>query len=349
MTALYFAIGSITISVLIWLLARYGSPTLNARAPESRVPIGLQYSDLVDWLKTQEDQLPIVAGAESRILLAGPSKDGNGLNPKGQDNKTPVSILHIHGFSACRQETAPVAEQLANRLGAHLVEARLAGHGLTSQAMEASAEDWLQSVTDGMDLAHRLGERVLIIGTSTGAPLGCWAAKVLAERYGSPLAMMYMAPNFGINQSFAWLLTLPGSRFFIPLILGATRTWEAESEAVAKYWSTSYSTLAVIEMQKVVDWFEAQSPASWNMPLGIMLGDLDPTISAKKALRVLEKWGDPRSKRLPIPEQETMAQHVFAGDIAGPDLTTYCVDQFELFAKECLTAKHSPFAAELSP
>ena len=349
MTALYFAIGSITISVLIWLLARYGGPTLNARAPESRVPIGLQYSDLVDWLKTQEDQLPIVAGAESRILLAGPSKDGNGLNPKGQDNKTPVSILHIHGFSACRQETAPVAEQLANRLGAHLVEARLAGHGLTSQAMEASAEDWLQSVTDGMDLAHRLGERVLIIGTSTGAPLGCWAAKVLAERYGSPLAMMYMAPNFGINQSFAWLLTLPGSRFFIPLILGATRTWEAESEAVAKYWSTSYSTLAVIEMQKVVDWFEAESPASWNMPLGIMLGDLDPTISAKKALRVLEKWGDPRSKRLPIPEQETMAQHVFAGEIAGPDLTTHCVDQFELFAKECLTAKHSPFAAELSP
>ena len=349
MTALYFAIGSITISVLIWLLARYGGPTLNARAPESRVPIGLQYSDLVDWLKTQEDQLPIVAGAESRILLAGPSKDGNGLNPKGQDNKTPVSILHIHGFSACRQETAPVAEQLANRLGAHLVEARLAGHGLTSQAMEASAEDWLQSVTDGVDLAHRLGERVLIIGTSTGAPLGCWAAKVLAERYGSPLAMMYMAPNFGINQSFAWLLTLPGSRFFIPLILGATRTWEAESEAVAKYWSTSYSTLAVIEMQKVVDWFEAQSPASWNMPLGIMLGDLDPTISAKKALRVLEKWGDPRSKRLPIPEQETMAQHVFAGEIAGPDLTTHCVDQFELFAKECLTAKHSPFAAELSP
>lgn len=349
MTALYFAIGSITISVLIWLLARYGGPTLNARAPESRVPIGLQYSDLVDWLKTQEDQLPIVAGAESRILLAGPSKDGNGLNPKGQDNKTPVSILHIHGFSACRQETAPIAEQLANRLGAHLVEARLAGHGLTSQAMEASAEDWLQSVTDGMDLAHRLGERVLIIGTSTGAPLGCWAAKVLAERYGSPLAMMYMAPNFGINQSFAWLLTLPGSRFFIPLILGATRTWEAESEAVAKYWSTSYSTLAVIEMQKVVDWFEAQSPASWNMPLGIMLGELDPTISAKKALRVLEKWGGPRSNRLPIPEQETMAQHVFAGDIAGPDLTTHCVDQFELFAKECLIAKHSPFAAELSP
>ena len=102
-------------------------------------------------------------------------------------------------------------------------------------------------------------------------------------------------------------------------------------------------------MQKVVDWFEAQSPASWNLPLGIMLGDLDPTISAKKALRVLEKWGDPRSKRLPIPEQETMAQHVFVGDIAGPDLTAHCVDQFELFAKECLTDELSPSTTQSSP
>ena len=93
MTALYFAISSATTSVLHLAVCSYGGPTLNARAPESRVPIGLQYSDLVDWLKTQEDQLPIVAGAESRILLAGPSKDGNGLNPKGQVNKTPPPCL----------------------------------------------------------------------------------------------------------------------------------------------------------------------------------------------------------------------------------------------------------------
>ena len=39
-----------------------------------------------------------------------------------------------------------------------------------------------------------------------------------------------------------------------------------------------------------------------------------------------------------------MAQHVFVGDIAGPDLTAHCVDQFELFAKECLTDELSPFA-----
>jgi hypothetical protein len=52
---------------------------------------------------------------------------------------------------------------------------------------------------------------------------------------------------------------------------------------------------------------------------------------------------------LPIPEQETMAQHVFVGDIAGPDLTAHCVDQFELFVKECLTDELSSFTAQSSP
>ena len=113
MTELTFATCLVLIGAIIWLFARHAGPTLNARAPESRVPAGLNHPELIDWLKTQEAALPIVAGAEARILLASPSKDGNRLNPKEQHDKTPVSILHIHGFSACRQETAPVAEQLA--------------------------------------------------------------------------------------------------------------------------------------------------------------------------------------------------------------------------------------------
>ena len=116
MTELTFAIGLVLLGIIIWLFARHAGPTLNAGAPQSRVPAGLNHAELIGWLETEEASLPIVPGAESRILLASPSRDGNGLDTKEQNNKTPVSILHIHGFSACRQETAPVAEQLADRL-----------------------------------------------------------------------------------------------------------------------------------------------------------------------------------------------------------------------------------------
>jgi hypothetical protein len=142
-----------------------------------------------------------------------------------------------------------------------------------------------------------------------------------------------MAPNFGIKQSYAWLLTLPGSGWFLPLLLGRTRSWTPESEAVAKYWSTSYPIQAVIEMQKVVRWFNRQSPRSWTTPMAIMLGDLDPTISAKKALATLNRWPHPASRRLPLPGETTLAEHVFAGDICGPGRTQDCVNAFEQFIR----------------
>ena len=87
MTELTFATGLVLLGVIIWLFARHAGPTLNARAPESRVPTGLNHSELIDWLETEEAALPIVAGAESRILLASPSKDGSGLNPKDRTTK----------------------------------------------------------------------------------------------------------------------------------------------------------------------------------------------------------------------------------------------------------------------
>jgi esterase/lipase len=222
---------------------------------------------------------------------------------------------------------------LAHRLQANLVEVRLAGHGLKKEVMQASAEDWLQSVTNATDIAHRLGHQMIILGTSTGAPLGCWAAKALETQFGRPMAIVYMAPNFGIKQSYAWLLTLPGSEWFLPLLLGRTRSWTPESEAVAKYWSTSYPLQAVIEMQKVVRWFNRQSPRSWTTPMAIMLGDLDPTISAKKALVTLKRWPHPASCRLPLPGETTLAEHVFAGDICGPGRTQHCVNSFEQFIR----------------
>jgi hypothetical protein len=51
------------------------------------------------------------------------------------DDRTEWVVVALHGFSATRQETAPLAEIVASRLGANLFEARLAGHGLTENAL----------------------------------------------------------------------------------------------------------------------------------------------------------------------------------------------------------------------
>ncbi|NDG92194.1 MAG: hypothetical protein EBY55_03535 [Gammaproteobacteria bacterium] len=58
MTELTFAIGLLLLGIIIWLFARHAGPTLNAGAPQSRVPAGLNHAELIDWLKTQEAALP---------------------------------------------------------------------------------------------------------------------------------------------------------------------------------------------------------------------------------------------------------------------------------------------------
>jgi esterase/lipase len=306
-------------------------PQLNAAEKNSRVPKNLAVSALARWLRQEEENLSkIIEGAEARVVYFDPD----------QPRTTEFVFLNIHGFSACRQETAPIAETLAKGLQANLVELRLAGHGLNQDAMTAAAEDWLQSVTDGFDLASRLGRKTILIGTSTGAPLACWADRVLGPVYGQPFAHLMMSPNFKINTPFDFILTLPLAEYFVPLILGRTRSWTPENELAAKFWTSSYDIQAVIEMQKVVDWFRRQPKSSWKTPMAMMVMDQDPTISSKAAKQVFEKWCSPDKQHLAIKDDPNAISHVFAGAIAGPHRTESTIKSFRDFLSKLIASTH---------
>ncbi|MBT7333649.1 MAG: hypothetical protein HN856_04660 [Gammaproteobacteria bacterium] len=297
-------------------------PRLDATARTSRVPLNLSPQGLRDWLYQEEkSQRHVIDGAEARIVF----------HNSAEPDSTEFVFLNIHGFSACRQEIAPVAEDLAAQLQANLIELRLAGHGLRKDTMQAAAEDWIQSVTDGFDLAHQLGQKTILVGTSTGAPLACWADRVLGPIYRRPFAHLFIAPNFKVNNPFAFILTLPFAEYFVPWVLGKTRSWTPEDEPTARFWTTHYDIQAVIEMQKVVDWFRRQSPTSWTTPMAMMVMDRDPTISAKAAKQVFKHWRSKHKMHPAIEEQPDERSHVFTGAIAGPhrtQATVKCLSDF---------------------
>ena len=302
-------------------------PKLSNQTPTSRVPQNLPVKDLSGWLRDYEAQQPLVVdGGAARIRYQDPE------NP----TQTPFAFLGIHGFSACRQETAPVTQRLADDFNANLIEARLAGHGLTENGMDCPAEDWLASVVDSYDLACRLGEQVILVGTSTGAPLACWADRKLRQSYRAPFAHLFMAPNFKINNPFDFLLTMPFAESIVPRLLGRTHSWTPENEAAARYWTSTYDIQAVIEMQKVVDWFRAQPARAWTTPMAMMVMDNDPTISAKAAKRVYQQWQTDDKAHLCILTEPDAIAHVFAGDIAGPERTEHTIDAFSGFLKSLI-------------
>jgi esterase/lipase len=316
-TTMLFAL--VILSLLLLLVPR---PTLNPRPPASLVPSELSLTDLKAWLETQEALHPhVITGAEARIRFA----------DKEPLQKTSYAILHIHGFSACRQETAPVTDEIADNFGCNLVEVRLAGHGLSKNVMKASAEEWLQSVVNGYDIAGQLGHNIIIIGTSTGATLAAWATAMLQKRPDQITALLLMSPNFRVNSRFDFLLTLPAAQIWIPWILGRERHWQPENELVAKYWSSRYPTQAVIEMQKVVSWFRKQNLNAYHTPLALMYMKNDPTIDPVAAVRGFEQWGAVQKQLIPVTVNGEDAEHVFAGALSKTDRTAWCVRQFHDF------------------
>src|SRR6478752_7796492 len=88
-------------------------------------------------------------------------------------HKTPLSLVYIHGFSASRKDIAPVIESLAGTLGANAFLTRLAAHGRATSAEFATVtpQDWLNDAREALAIGRRVGDRVILIGTSTGALL----------------------------------------------------------------------------------------------------------------------------------------------------------------------------------
>lgn len=314
------------LGLLIGLFLVGPRPRLNPTAPTTRVPASLTGIDLDNWLIGSEARVSnIVDGAEARIVWHNPAKP----------EPTPLCFLYVHGFSASRQETAPVTELLAARYNANIFDTRLEGHGLGEGGMTCSAEHWLQSMVDAWEIASRLGERVVIVATSNGAPLSVWLASQpgVSDKIA---AMLFMAPNFKIRQRFSSLLTWPWARYWVPKVIGPVQEWEPETEAHGKYWTPRYSTDAVIEMQKVVDWAKKQNLSRFKIPLAMMYLRNETTVDPDAAIAALNRWGSDIKKTIPVEPDGDAEGHVFAGHLTGAHRTDWTVDEFAEFLETAL-------------
>ena len=280
---------------------------------EPAVAAAVLPDDLTGWLDERErqvaDQYGLVPGTEKRITWF------------GERRRTPYSVLYLHGFSATRQETAPLAETVASALGANLFETRLTGHGRQSRPLtDVRAEDWLQDAAEALAIAAELGERVVVIGTSTGATL---AAAMLDHPAMGPVdTIVMLSPNFAPNDRNAAWLTRPAGPLLARLLVGETRSWEPYNDDQARFWSTSYPLDAAVEMMRLVDYANRQLPASISPRLLMFYSKEDTVISPQAALQVFESTVAPRKALIEIANPGDPSHHVLAGNVLSRQKTT---------------------------
>ena len=237
------------------------------------------------------------------------------------DVRTAYAVVNLHGFSATRQETAPLAERVAVSLAANLFETRLSGHGHSERPMHAvRAEDWLADTAEALAIGARLGEKVVVIGTSTGGTLAL--AMSNHETAAAVSDIVLISPNLQPRDGNARWLTRPAGPLIARFIAGDTRSWEAHNELQARYWSTSYPIEAAVEVMRLVDALNAGLPLELHQNLLVLQSPDDQVVSPQATRHAFERISAPRKQLIEIEDAEDPSKHVLAGDILAPESTS---------------------------
>src|SRR5664280_2002838 len=122
--------------------------------------------------------------------------------------KTKVAFLYLHGFSASQAEGDPVHKDLAKKYQANLFLSRLAEHGIDrgdSSMINLKAGEYEASAEKALAIAEKLGDEVIVIGTSAGGTLSLF----LASRHPEIKAIILYSPCVRLYDKTAVILDKP--------------------------------------------------------------------------------------------------------------------------------------------
>ena len=250
--------------------------------------------------------------------------------------KTPYAVVYLHGFSATRQETAPLSADVARALGANLFETRLHGHGLPGDSLgNVTAKDWLTDAADAMEIGRRLGDSVIVIGASTGGTLAVWLATLPRTMRPNLSALILVSPNFGPRDPMAAVLTLPWAARVLPAFI-PTREWTAGNDEQKRYWTMRYPSTALFPMQAMVEHVRARSVDGYDTPTLTFYNADDHVVDATRTVAWLDRvraTSSAREERVVVTPRSGEDGHVLAGRIVAPSQTAVFRDRIVAFAR----------------
>jgi alpha-beta hydrolase superfamily lysophospholipase len=273
-------------------------------------------TDLEQYVaKSEAPFRDIIPGAEKTIRWAGE-----------KDAKTPFSVIYLHGFSATRQETAPLADLVALELGANLFYTRFTGHGRSGDdaMLDGSVNAWLNDTHEAIEIGRRLGHEVLVIGVSTGATAATWAATQPIAQHVA--AFVLISPNFAPADSMTRLLLWPWGTQLAELLVGQERCWKPHNERHATYWTHCYPTRALSPMMGLVSLTNSLDLGTIDTPMLVIYSPADQVVSVRGLEESFAKIGAARKYLAPYDNAADPDQHVLAGDILSPNSTEALAD-----------------------
>jgi pimeloyl-ACP methyl ester carboxylesterase len=238
--------------------------------------------------------------------------------------KTKYAIVYLHGFSASYMEGDPVHRQLAREFGCNLYLSRLADHGIdtTEVLLQFTTDRFWNSAKEALAIGKALGERVILVSTSTGGTV----ALLLAAQYPDDVAaLINISPNIALRDPAAFLLNDPWGLQIARLVLGNNyREWQGSEERL-KYWNNKYRLESLVQLEELVETSMVPETFSKITQPSLTLyyfkndqeQDTEVSVSAMQKMHALLATPDSLKVSVPMPNA---GAHVMASPLTSKDV-----------------------------
>ena len=280
--------------------------------------------DLDQYLRDREARFTdIRPGTHKTILWAEPQTRA----------KTPLALIYLHGFAASRQEISPVTETIAKSLGANLFQTRLSGHGRSATAMaNVSVNTLVNDAVEALEIAKAIGNKVIVVATSTGATLAGWLAA--HDRDKAIAALILISPNFGLKRSESELMLLPWGRLILKLVQGDQYSFAPLNKLQERYWTTSFPSQALLPMMGLVKITREKYLKQIRQPVLVIYSPKDTVVSIAAIEQHYNQLAAAPKKLLAIPSSGDPQNHVLTGDIMSPQTTGRVIGEITRFVRQ---------------
>jgi pimeloyl-ACP methyl ester carboxylesterase len=304
-----------TIPILILLIIYLAGPNPSDPIFDLTLPaVPSEPDSLEKYVAGREEKHNVKPANEAEIVWYDSSK-----------RQTPYAVLYLHGFSASKAEGDPIHKSFAKDFGCNLYLSRLSDHGIdtTESLLFFTADRAWNSAKEALAIASKLGEKVIVIGTSTGSTLGL---KLAAEYPDIVAALVNLSPNIEIKNGAAFLLNNPWGLYIARAVMsGKYRITSATTEH-ARYWNKKYRLEAAVELQELLEQtmhdgtFSRITQPSLTLYYYKTEAEQDPEVRVSAMLDMHNKLGTPPSLKeaKAIPES---GAHVIGSSLTSKDVS----------------------------
>ena len=240
--------------------------------------------------------------------------------------KTPYVIVYLHGFSASQEEGNPVHRNIAGQFGCNMYLARLSEHGIDTidPLINMTATSLWESAKEAYAIGKQLGDKVILMGTSTGGTV----ALELASNFEDVAGLVLYSPNIAINNPSAFLSNNPWGLQIARMVIGGKENIiKNKPPEFKKYWNDHYRLESIVELQELLE--TTMIPSHFNTikcPLLTLYyfkdeKNQDPVVKVSAMKEMFEAVATPGNlkRMIPIPEA---GNHVLASPIQSNDIVS---------------------------